>query len=95
MARSENLAEQLPIPGYGPRPIRASELSSYLYCARAWWYRQKGHLPENEGSLAAGTLSHDRHGRDVFASGCQRILAYALLLIALVLITAYFTRALL
>jgi CRISPR/Cas system-associated exonuclease Cas4 (RecB family) len=76
------------------RTIRASEISAYLYCQRAWWYRQEGYDPENLDDLAAGQRLHAAHGRKVLASGLQRTLAFILLLLALVLLTAYLTARL-
>ena len=69
------------------RPIRASEISSFLYCKRAWWYQQKGTVSSNVEELVDGTELHYKHGRAVLASGLFRILAYALLLIAIVMLT--------
>lgn len=76
------------------RVIRASEISAYLYCRRAWWYARQGYTPENQQDLAGGTQLHYRHGRQVLAAGCLRYLAYALLLAALALLTVYLTRLL-
>jgi CRISPR/Cas system-associated exonuclease Cas4 (RecB family) len=70
------------------KTIRASEISAYVYCARAWWYRQQGVESENQGDLAAGNELHSQHGRTILASGCLRSAAYALLLISLLLMTA-------
>lgn len=73
------------------RTIRASELGTYLYCRRAWWYQRNGHEPENRAELAAGQSLHEQHGRAVMVTGCLRSLAYLLLLSAVVLAAVYLT----
>ncbi len=73
------------------RIIRASEIGSYLYCHRAWWYQQQGIEAENQTELLTGTRLHQRHGRAVMASSCLRLAAYALLLLSLILLTIYLT----
>ena len=73
------------------RPIRASEIGTYLYCARAWAYRQKGFESINQAEMIAGTDIHRRHGRQVLASRLTRTLAWILLLISLVLLVAFCT----
>ena len=77
------------------KTIRASEISSYLYCQRAWWYRKQGYDSENQAELAEGQEIHARHGRLVFISGCLKTIAYALLLLAVALLSAYLTMKLL
>jgi hypothetical protein len=67
------------------RTIRASEIGSFLFCQRAWWYRKKGVPAENQAELAGGSELHYRHGRTVLASGCLQTAAYALILLALAL----------
>ena len=76
------------------RPIRASEIGSYLFCARAWWYRQKGYESSNQAEMAAGTDIHHQHGRQVMASGLTRTLALVALLVALALLVAFCTARL-
>ena len=71
------------------KTIRASEIGSYLYCRRAWWYRRSGHESINQAELAAGTELHRAHGRTVIAAGLMRSLAWIVLLTALVLFVAY------
>jgi CRISPR/Cas system-associated exonuclease Cas4 (RecB family) len=73
------------------RTIRASEVGTYLYCARAWWYRQKGIESANQAEMLSGTELHRQHGRTVITSGLTRILAIILLLVALALLVAYCT----
>jgi CRISPR/Cas system-associated exonuclease Cas4 (RecB family) len=73
------------------RPLRASEIGSYLYCARAWWYRLQGIEPANQAELVTGTEIHRAHGRSVLAASLTRTLALILLLIALMLLAAYCT----
>jgi CRISPR/Cas system-associated exonuclease Cas4 (RecB family) len=73
------------------RTIRASEVGAYLYCARAWWYRQQGIESANQAEMMSGTELHRQHGRTVIASGLTRVLAIILLLLALALLVAYCT----
>jgi len=74
------------------RSIRASEVGTYLFCARAWWYRQKGIESTNQAEMTTGTELHRLHGRQVIASSLTRTLALILLLVALVLLVAFCTR---
>jgi CRISPR/Cas system-associated exonuclease Cas4 (RecB family) len=71
--------------------IRSSDIGSYLYCRRAWWYRKQGVESENKVELAAGTELHHKHGRQVMASSLNRTLGFILLMIAIVLVVAYCT----
>jgi CRISPR/Cas system-associated exonuclease Cas4 (RecB family) len=73
------------------RKIRASDIGSYLFCQRAWWYRQQGIASENLADLAGGRELHHQHGRKVLTSGILRMAAYALLLAALIITTVYTT----
>lgn len=77
------------------RTIRASEIGSFLYCQRAWWYQTQGLTSENQTELSAGSQLHRRHSRHVFLSGILRTLAVVLILVALALLAAYFTQRLL
>jgi hypothetical protein len=71
--------------------IRASGMSEYTFCARAWWLRREGVKPTLGGeSRAAGTRWHESHGRTVsrarrmrtFATVCTFLaLAVALILL--------------
>jgi len=71
--------------------IRSSDIGNYLYCRRAWWYRQQGFESENQTELASGTELHRKHGRKVVAAGLLRTLGFLLLLLALVMLVAYCT----
>lgn len=73
------------------RKIRASDIGTYLFCQRAWWYRQQGIESNNRAELAGGRELHHRHGRAVLASGLLRALAYLLLLAGLVSLAVYVT----
>jgi len=71
--------------------IRSSDIGNYLYCRRAWMYRQHGFESENQAELASGTELHRKHGRKVMAAGLMRTLGFILLLAALVLLVSYCT----
>ena len=75
--------------------IRASEIGSYLYCRRAWWYRRQGLEPANQAEMNAGTELHRQHGRSVLAAGFQSGLAWILLLVALILLAGFGLESLL
>ncbi len=76
------------------KPIRASEIGSYLYCARAWWYQRQGMQSANQAEMATGTELHRAHGRTVIASGLTRTLGLLALLVALALLAAFCTARL-
>lgn len=71
--------------------IRSSDIGSYLYCRRAWWYRKQGLESENKAELTAGTEIHHKHGRQVVASSLTRAAGFILLMIAIVVLFAYCT----
>lgn len=71
------------------KPIRASDIGSYLYCRRAWWYRLSGQESANQAEMAAGTELHRRHGRTVMSANMQQLLAMIILLVACVMLTAF------
>jgi hypothetical protein len=73
------------------KTIRASEIGSYRYCARAWWYHQQGVESTNQAEMTTGAELHRQHGRSIIASGLTRTLAVILLLVALALLVAYCT----
>jgi len=69
--------------------VRASEIGTFLYCRRAWWYQRQGEPSENQAELLTGAKMHEQHGRVVLAAVVLRAAGYALLLLALVLLTIY------
>jgi CRISPR/Cas system-associated exonuclease Cas4 (RecB family) len=71
--------------------IRASEIGTYLYCRRAWWYRRQGVEPSNQAEMNSGSQLHRQHGRQVIAAGLMRVLGLILALAALTLLAAYCT----
>ena len=62
------------------RKITASEISTFLYCERAWWYQHQGIESDNLDALASGSQLHDQHNRVVVSSGLLRVVAYLVLL---------------
>ncbi|MDZ4160086.1 MAG: hypothetical protein U1B80_09900 [Anaerolineaceae bacterium] len=73
------------------RPIRASEIGSYLYCKRAWWYQLKGEPSENQAEMVTGSSFHRRHGRLYLLVTLQRLFAWLLLLLAVALVAVGLT----
>jgi len=64
--------------------IRASEIGTYQFCHRAWWYQLQGIEPDNKADMAGGTEMHEQHGRLVLTISCLQIIAYASLLLAII-----------
>jgi CRISPR/Cas system-associated exonuclease Cas4 (RecB family) len=77
------------------RTIRASEIGTYLYCRRAWWYRKQGVESTNQSELLAGTESHREHGRKILAANLLRVLGLLILLAAFIFLAVAVTLALL
>ncbi len=71
------------------KTLRASDIGTYMYCHRAWWYRVHGQESINHTELAAGLELHRRHGRRVLVAGLIRVVAFILLLSACALITFF------
>jgi hypothetical protein len=68
------------------RKISASEIGTFLYCERAWWYQHQGIESHNLEELAGGTALHHQHSRAVVASGLIKMAAYLLLLAGITLL---------
>lgn len=76
------------------RTIRASEIGTYLYCRRAWWFQDQGFESQNQMELSGGTTYHEQHGRQVFVAGLLRLGGYLLLLAALIALAVALTQLL-
>ena len=68
------------------RKISASELGSFLYCQRSWWYARQGEKSENQPEMDLGSQVHYSHTRGVKHSTLLRWLALALLFTGVVLL---------
>jgi CRISPR/Cas system-associated exonuclease Cas4 (RecB family) len=76
--------------------IRASEISQYSYCARAWWFRRVlGYGSANLEAMRRGTAQHRVHGRRVERYHRLRWLAVGLLTLAGVALIAWLLLGLL
>ncbi len=66
--------------------ISASEIGSFVYCARAWWlYRVCGYESQNYDAFSAGLRAHDQHGRAVIRQTIMQQAGVVLLILALCL----------
>ena len=70
--------------------IRASEISQYAFCARAWWLgRVRGYRSTNLAAMRQGEVRQRAHGRAVVGYHRLRWIALALLSLAAILIVAW------
>lgn len=67
----------------GKRTVRASEIDSFIYCQRAWWYQRQGFEPINRNELAAGSEFHSTHAGKTRSVILMRVFAWLLALAAL------------
>ena len=63
--------------------IRASEIGTYKFCNRAWWYQLQGYVPDNQIELERGKELHTKHFFTVTTAGCMQIIAYGLVIMAI------------
>ncbi len=73
------------------RTIRASEIGTFLFCRRAWWYQSLGKPSQNQAELAGGSAYHHQHGRQVVRTNLLRLAGWLLLVIAILLLAAALT----
>jgi hypothetical protein len=67
----------------GKRTVRASEIGTFIYCQRAWWYQRQGFEPINRSELAAGSEFHSAHAGRARSVILMRLVALVLALAAL------------
>lgn len=64
--------------------LRASEIASYAYCARAWWLGHVQGVPSAHGDrMRAGRLGHRAHGRSLTIALWLKRLGLCLLALAI------------
>ncbi len=72
--------------------IRASEIGTYQFCHRAWWYQQQGFEPDNKLEIAFGNEMHENHARMVQRGNCLQFIAYVSLLLAVLIIVVWLVQ---
>ena len=72
------------------KTIRASDINSFTYCQRSWWYRINGHKSLNTFEISAGSYRHKQHGRSVNLVKTIQMFAFAVIMFALILLILYF-----
>ena len=73
----------------GKRTIRASEIGTFIYCQRAWWYRRQKIQPRNQDELENGSEYHSIHWLQSHSIKPLRFAAWLLVITALVLLGIY------
>jgi hypothetical protein len=73
------------------RTVRASEIGSFLFCRRAWWYQKQGLPSKNRIQMEAGEEFHLAHGAGVARASLFAWLGWIILLAALALLAVSLT----
>ena len=68
----------------GKRTVRASEIGSFMYCQRAWWYQRQGIQPMNQEALDTGSEFHSIHAGQSRTAFLIRLAAWIIFFTALV-----------
>jgi hypothetical protein len=73
------------------RPVRASEIGTFLFCKRAWWYQKQSLESQNQSEMADGSAFHHAHWKQVFTAGLIRLGAWLILALALIALVVLLT----
>ncbi len=68
------------------RTVRASEIGSFIFCQRAWWYQRSNQPTLNKQELAAGSGFHHRHAGRMRTARALRLVSWLFLLLALTIL---------
>lgn len=77
------------------RTLRASEVGSYLFCQRAWWFQREGRPTASTAAQESGLAWHRRHGRRVLVASGLRTAGWILIVLAAVAAAALAVEAVL
>lgn len=73
------------------RTIRASEIGSFIFCQRAWWYQREGVEPVNRTEMSAGSQFHEQQGNIARSAILLQVFAWVLIFLAVVGLAIYLT----
>jgi len=73
----------------GGRTVRASEIGTFVFCQRAWWYQRLGKPLLNKHELAAGSQFHHRHHGRIRAARLLNLLGWLMLTAAAVIVVIF------
>lgn len=74
----------------GKRTIRASEIGTFIFCQRAWWYQRKNLKPSNQEEITNGSDFHSSHWLKTQSVSPIRTAAWILLFFAILFLALYF-----
>lgn len=66
------------------RTVRASEIGTFIFCQRAWWYQREGVETVNLAELSAGSQFHQQQAS--IARSALAINFFAIILMAVILL---------
>ena len=74
----------------GKRTIRASEIGTFIFCQRAWWYQRRKVKPLNQDELTDGSSYHSAHWLQSKSVSPLWSIAWVLLIVACLVLAVYF-----
>jgi hypothetical protein len=73
------------------RTIRASEIGSFIFCQRAWWYQRQGVEPINRAEMSAGSQYHEEQGEIARSAILLQVIAWGLIFLVVIFLSIYLT----
>jgi hypothetical protein len=73
------------------RTIRASEIGSFIFCQRAWWYQRQGVEPINRAEMSAGSQYHEEQGKITRSAILLQVIAWGLIFLVAIFLSIYLT----